>query len=81
MRADFETNASTTLTYSGGLQLVLGQSVPLRGLHLEWFHPLLGAGRGHRPADAGGGLDLAYHHDFGGEGGRLVALTLKLQVQ
>ena len=49
--------------------------------YLEWFHPLLGAGRGHRPADAGGGLDLAYHHDFGGEGGRLVALTLKLQVQ
>ena len=39
VRADFETNASTTFTYSGGLELVLGQSVAARGLHLEWLHP------------------------------------------
>jgi hypothetical protein len=29
----------------------------------------------------GGGVDLAYHHDFGGEGGRSVALTFKVQVR
>jgi hypothetical protein len=81
VRADFETNNRTTLTYSGGLELVLGQSFPVRaGYTWDGFTRSSQVGVGLGLLTPGGGLDLAYRHDFGGEDGRLVALTFKLQV-
>lgn len=81
VRADFETNNRTTLTYSGGLELVLGQSFPVRaGYTWDGFTRSSQVGVGLGLLTQGGGLDLAYRHDFGGEDGRLVALTFKLQV-
>jgi opacity protein-like surface antigen len=81
VRADFETDNRTTFTYSGGLELLLGQSFPLRaGYTWDGFTRSSQIGAGIGLMTQGGGLDLAYRHDLGGEGGRLVALTLKLQV-
>jgi hypothetical protein len=81
VRADFETEDSATFTYNGGLELVLGQSFPVRaGYTWDGFTRSSQLGVGLGLMTQGGGIDLAYRHDFGGEGGRLVALTFKLQV-
>ncbi|ATB36681.1 hypothetical protein CYFUS_002096 [Cystobacter fuscus] len=80
-RADFTTNASTTFTYSGGLEYVLGENFPIRaGYTWDGFARASQLGVGLGFLTPGGGFDLAYHHDFGGEGGRSVALTFKVQV-
>lgn len=82
VRADFETDSRTTLTYSGGLEYILGQSFPVRaGYTWDGFTRSSQLGVGIGLLTPGGGLDLAYRHDFGGENGRLVALTFKVQVQ
>ena len=82
VRADFETHGRTTLTYSGGLEYLLGQSFPLRaGYTWDGFTRSSQLGVGIGVMTPGGGIDLAYRHDFGGENGRLVALTFKVQVQ
>lgn len=82
VRADFTTNSRTTFTYSGGLEYVLGQSFPIRaGYTWDGFTRASQLGVGIGLLTPGGGLDLAYHHDFGGEKGRLVALTFKMQVR
>jgi opacity protein-like surface antigen len=81
VRADFETDNRTTFTYSGGLELVLGQSFPIRaGYTWDGFTRSSQVGVGLGLMTQGGGIDVAYRHDFGGEQGRLVALTFKLQV-
>jgi opacity protein-like surface antigen len=82
VRADFETNSRTTLTYSGGLEYLLGQSFPLRaGYTWDGFTRSSQLSAGIGVMTPGGGIDIAYRHDLGGENGRLVALTLKVQVQ
>jgi hypothetical protein len=82
VRADFETQGRTTLTYSGGLEYLFGQSFPLRaGYTWDGFTRSSQVGVGIGLMTPGGGIDLAYRHDFGGENGRLVALTFKVQVQ
>lgn len=82
VRADFETHGSTTLTYSGGLEYILGQTFPVRtGYTWDGFTRSSQLGVGIGLLTPGGGIDLAYRHDFGGENGRLVALTFKVQVQ
>ncbi|WP_308809560.1 hypothetical protein [Archangium lansingense] len=82
VRADFETNNQTTLTYSGGLEYILGQNFPIRaGYTWDGFTRSSQVGVGIGLLTPGGGIDLAYRHDFGGENGRLVALTFKVQVQ
>jgi hypothetical protein len=81
VRADFKTGGDTTLTYSGGLEYLMGQTFPVRaGYTYDGFtrSSQLGVGLGF--LTQGGGVDLAYRHDFGGEGGRLLALTLRMQV-
>jgi opacity protein-like surface antigen len=82
VRADFQTYNRTTLTYSGGLEYVLGENFPVRGGY-TWngFTHSSEFGVGIGLLTAGGGLDLAYHQDLGGEKGRLVALTFKMQVR
>jgi hypothetical protein len=82
VRADFQTNARTTFTYSGGLEYLFGQSFPVRaGYTWDGFTRSSQLGVGIGLMTQGGGLDLAYRHDIGGEEGRLVALTFKLQVR
>jgi len=82
VRADFTTNQRTTLTYSGGLEYVFGQSFPLRaGYTWNGFTRASELGVGLGLLTPGGGLDLAYYYDFGGERGRMVALTFKVQVR
>jgi len=82
VRADFETNSRTTLTYSGGLEYLFGQTFPLRaGYTWDGFTRTSQLGVGIGVMTPGGGIDLAYRHDLGGENGRLVALTFKMQVQ
>ncbi|HYI01763.1 hypothetical protein [Hyalangium sp.] len=82
VRADFESREKKVLTYSGGLEYLLGQAFPVRvGYTYDGFQKAsqLGVGLGFM-TEAGGGIDLGYRHDLGGEKGRLLALTIKLQV-
>lgn len=83
VRADFTTNDRTTLTYAGGLEYITAQVLPLRaGYTYNGFTRAsqLSAGVGFL-TEGGGGIDLAYRHDLGGDKGRLLALTVKLNMQ
>ncbi len=82
VRADFESRDQRVLTYGAGLEYILGQALPVRvGYTYDGFQKTsqLGVGLGFM-TEGGGGLDFAYRHDVGGEKGRMVALTIKLQV-
>ncbi|MBN1205844.1 MAG: hypothetical protein JXB05_13080 [Myxococcaceae bacterium] len=82
VRVDFETRDKAILTYSGGFEYILGQALPVRvGYTYDGFHKAsqLGVGLGFM-TEGGGGLDLGYRHDLGGEKGRLLALTFKMHV-
>ena len=82
VRADFTTNDRTTFTYSGGVEYVIGQSFPIRaGYTWNGFTRASEAGVGIGLLTPGGGFDLSYYYDFGGEKGRLLALTFKVQVR
>ncbi|WP_164007424.1 hypothetical protein [Pyxidicoccus trucidator] len=80
VRADFVTENTNTFTYSAGLEYLFGQVLPVRGGYTyDGFRKIsqLSTGIGF-VSEGGGGLDLAYRHDLGGEKGRLLALTIKL---
>lgn len=84
VRADFETAEEALFTYSAGAEYLLGQSIPVRvGYTRDDLRDTsqLGVGLGLLTQE-GGGMDLSYRHDFGGNGerGRVLALTIKLQV-
>ena len=82
VRADFETREESVFTYALGLEYILGQSVPVRiGYSYDGFNAAsqLGLGLGFMTQE-GGGIDIGYRHDFGGEKGRVLALTIKMQV-
>jgi hypothetical protein len=82
VRGDFETRDKAVLTYNGGLEYIAGQVIPLRaGYTYDGFNKSskLGLGLGFL-SPGGGGIDLAYQHEFGGEKGRLLELTLRLSV-
>jgi hypothetical protein len=77
LRADF-TGPSARFAYHGGLEYILGGSIPLRAgysrdniISTEY----VSAGVGF--FGKGGGIDLAYRHEIGGADGRLVALALR----
>ncbi len=82
VRADFESRDRRILTYAVGAEYILGQALPVRlGYSYDGFQETsqLGVGLGFM-TQGGGGIDLGYRHDLGGEKGRLVALSIKLQV-
>jgi opacity protein-like surface antigen len=82
VRADFDTREDSVLTYSGGLEYYLGQSIPLRlGYTYDGFNKAsqLGVGLGFLTQE-GGGIDVGYRHDFAGEKGRVLSLTIKMQM-
>lgn len=83
VRADFETNDKSTYTYSGGLEYIFGQVLPVRaGYSYDGFKRVsqVSTGLGF-VTESGGGLDIAYRQDLGGEKGRLLALTVRLQMR
>lgn len=82
VRGDFTTQAQSTFTYSGGLEFLIAKQFPLRaGYTWDGFTRSSQLGFGLGLVTQGGGIDLAYRHDLGGEGGKLLALTVKVQVR
>jgi hypothetical protein len=80
LRADF--NESTArFAYHGGVEWLIANSVPIRaGYQFDGIlnRQYLSAGIGW--FSQGSGIDFAYRHELGGDLGRMVALTVKLQV-
>lgn len=82
VRADFTTNATRTFTYSGGVEFLIAQQFPIRaGYTWDGFTQSSQLGMGLGIKTQGGGVDIAYRHDFGGERGELIALTFNLTVR
>ena len=82
VRADFRTEERKTFTYSGGAEYVLGENIPLRaGYTWDGFTRSSQLGVGLGVMTPGGGIDVGYRHDFGGEKGKLLSVSFKLQVQ
>jgi opacity protein-like surface antigen len=82
VRADFQTREESVFTYGFGAEYILGQSIPVRlGYTYDGFNEAsqLGVGLGFMTQE-GGGIDIGYRHDFGGEKGRVLALSIKMQV-
>lgn len=82
VRGDYESRDKAVYTYNGGLEYILGQSLPVRmGYSYDGFKQTsqLGVGLGFLTGE-GGGIDIGYRHDLGGPKGRLLALSIKLQV-
>jgi hypothetical protein len=80
LRADFN-QASPRFAYQGGLEWLIAMTVPVRlGYQYDGImnHQYLSAGIGW--FTEGSGVDLAYRHEIGGAEGRLIALTVKLQL-
>ncbi len=66
----------------GGVEWLIAETVPVRlGYQADFIrnHQYLSFGVGYFVE--GSGVDVAYRHEFGGELGRLVSLTLKLQLK
>jgi opacity protein-like surface antigen len=83
VRGDFVTDGKNTFTYAAGLEYLVGQVLPVRlGYTYDGFQRIsqLSTGLGFI-TEGGGGLDLAYRHDLGGEKGRLLALTFRMQMR
>ncbi len=82
VRADFETGDKALYTYSAGAEYILSQTLPVRfGYTYDGLRKAsrLGMGLGFLTGE-GGGFDLGYRHDLGGEKTRMLVLTVKLQV-
>jgi len=80
LTVDFN-QAAARLAYHGGLEWLIANTVPVRaGYEYNGItnHQYLGFGLGY--FSSGSGVDLAYRHELGGTGGKLLSLSLKLQV-
>lgn len=70
------------LAIHGGVEWLIKETVPVRvGYQADFIrnHQYLSFGVGYFVE--GSGVDLAYRHEFGGDSGRLLSLTLKLQLK
>ncbi|MBI3181752.1 MAG: hypothetical protein HYZ28_06380 [Myxococcales bacterium] len=82
LKGDVAPEGGLRLAYSGGVEYVAGGGFPVRAGYTYDARQ----GRHHLSAGVGvmvegGGLDLGYRHELGGEGGRLIALTFRLQLR
>lgn len=77
LRADFN-GPSARFAYHGGIEYVLGGAFPLRAgySHDNIFSAQYVSG-GLGFFGKGGAIDVAYRHELGGAGGRLLALALR----
>lgn len=80
LRMDFN-QPDPRLAYHGGIEWLIAQAFPVRiGYQYDGIanHQYLSGGIGW--FNEGSGVDLSYRHELGGQDGRLVSLTLKLQL-
>lgn len=80
LRADFN-QGTPRFAYHGGLEWLIAMTVPVRlGYQYDGImnHHYISAGLGWFVD--GSGIDFAYRHELGGAEGRMLALTLKLQL-
>ena len=81
MRADFAHQDKAKLSYHVGSEFFVTQSLPLRAGFMR--DPLTGSNywsAGVGGIDTGGGVDLGYRHELGGNQGRMILLTLRLML-
>lgn len=80
LRMDFN-QPQARLAYHGGVEWLIGQTFPIRlGYQFDGIsnHQYVSGGIGWFVQ--GSGIDFAYRHELGGQEGRLLSLTLKLQM-
>ena len=80
LRADFN-QPDPRFAFHGGIEWLIAQMIPLRaGYQYDMIggHQYVSGGVGY--FSQGSGVDVAYRHELGGLNGRLVSLTLKLQL-
>lgn len=80
LRADFN-QATPRFAYHGGLEWLIAMTVPIRiGYQFDGImnHQYISGGIGW--FSEGSGIDLAYRHELGGAQGRLISLTIKIQL-
>jgi hypothetical protein len=80
-RTDLGDSSVTHYTYNAGAEYVLGDSFPVRAgyaFETTTHTSFLSGGLGFKLS--GGGVDVAYRHELGGNQGRLIALTVRLQL-
>lgn len=80
LRMDFN-QPDPRLAYHAGIEWLIAQTVPVRiGYQFDGImnHQYISAGIGW--FNEGSGIDFAYRHEIGGTEGRLLSLTLKLQL-
>ena len=80
LRMDFN-QVNPRLAYHAGLEWLIAQTFPIRiGYQMDTIagHQYLSVGVGW--FNEGSGIDFAYRHELGGAEGRLISLTLKLQL-
>lgn len=80
LRMDFNL-PNPRLAYHAGLEWLIAESFPVRlGYQYDGIanHQYISAGIGW--FSEGSGVDIAYRHELGGQEGRLISLTIKLQM-
>lgn len=81
-RADFGDPSHVRWAAAGGVEYIAGALVPLRfGYSWDGIRNSQSIGMGIGLFIEGSGVDFGYQHELGGNNGRLLALTLKLQTQ
>lgn len=79
VRFDFNQQTPRYAVHAG-LEWLIAQVVPIRAGY-EWDgimgHQYISGGLGY--FSSGSGVDLAYRHELGGAGGKMISLTIKLQ--
>jgi hypothetical protein len=80
LRMDFN-EVNPRFAFHGGVEWLIAQTWPVRlGYQYDGIanHQYISFGAGW--FNEGSGVDLAYRHELAGQGGRLISLTLKLQL-
>lgn len=80
LRVDFN-QPDPRFAFSGGLEWLIAETIPVRaGYQYDGIsgHQYLSFGLGY--FSSGNGVDIAYRHELTGQAGRMVSLSLKLQV-
>lgn len=82
LRADPRPEGPPRLAWAGGLEYIVGEAFPLRaGYQYDSLRGTHFVSGGIGFLTQGGGADFGYRHELGGSEGRMLALTLKMQVQ
>lgn len=81
LHMDFNDPAKARFSFHGGVEWLISQTFPIRlGYQYDGIfnHHYIGGGIGW--FSDGSGVDLSYRHEIGNQDGRMIALTLKLQL-